>query len=252
MSSAEQKLSKSLYTEHPYGEFGIDRMSTNDYLVDFMEGIPDKASKTLYDIGCGQGIWSEFAVESGFPKDQVVCFDQSPSALSLVREKGFQTFEGDAQKMPFADDVADVAMSIGVIHIIPSPESAFAEICRITKPGGLILIAVYNVWHPYFLFAYKLTAPLRYLYRKGWKSIITVMTLLLYPIVQLMTFLITRQFLKSFETVKMQVVDQIFPPYLELYSAAKLRGYGERRGLPVLEEGTILSGFMRYAVFRNP
>ena len=46
--------------------------------------------------------------------------------------------------LPFPDGIADRMISDGVIHHTTSPFNAFAECCRVLKPGGLLYLAVYK------------------------------------------------------------------------------------------------------------
>jgi SAM-dependent methyltransferase len=44
---------------------------------------------------------------------------------------------GDAQSMPFADNSFDMIQSRSVIHQLPHPEKALAEVARVLRPGGV-------------------------------------------------------------------------------------------------------------------
>ena len=51
---------------------------------------------------------------------------------------------GDMRKMPFPDGSYDTVLSMMAIHNIysaPGRAAAIAEICRVLKPGGTVLIA---------------------------------------------------------------------------------------------------------------
>ena len=52
----------------------------------------------------------------------------------------------DAERLQFPDSPFDVVYSFGVLHHVPSPESAFSEVRRVLRPGGTFLGAVYNRW----------------------------------------------------------------------------------------------------------
>jgi SAM-dependent methyltransferase len=52
----------------------------------------------------------------------------------------------DAEDLDFGSDTFDAAYSFGVLHHVPSPGRAFAEIRRVLRPGGTFIGAVYNRW----------------------------------------------------------------------------------------------------------
>lgn len=57
--------------------------------------------------------------------------------------------KGDACKMPFADDSFDVVAVANSLHHIPDLAALFAEMRRVVKPGGLMLISeMYNDGQP--------------------------------------------------------------------------------------------------------
>jgi SAM-dependent methyltransferase len=52
--------------------------------------------------------------------------------------------QGDATSLAFPDGAFDVVYSFGVLHHIPEVERAVAEIHRVLKPGGELLVMLYN------------------------------------------------------------------------------------------------------------
>jgi SAM-dependent methyltransferase len=52
--------------------------------------------------------------------------------------------ECDATSLDFPDGTFDVVYSFGVLHHIPEVEKAAAEIGRVLKPGGELLVMLYN------------------------------------------------------------------------------------------------------------
>lgn len=50
----------------------------------------------------------------------------------------------DAQQLPYGENFFDLVYSWGVIHHAPNMELCLQEIIRVTKPGGIIKIMIYN------------------------------------------------------------------------------------------------------------
>src|SRR3990172_9095253 len=46
--------------------------------------------------------------------------------------------------IPLDDDYFDIVISSGVIHHTENPEKAFAELVRVLKPKGYLILYVYN------------------------------------------------------------------------------------------------------------
>lgn len=76
---------------------------------------------------------------------EVVAVDLVPELLEQGRKRGEQfpnvTFvEGDATALPFEPYSFDLAGSLRTLHHIARPELAVAELARVTRPGGRVLV----------------------------------------------------------------------------------------------------------------
>jgi ubiquinone/menaquinone biosynthesis C-methylase UbiE len=92
------------------------------------------------DSGCGAGT---LALALAPLVRDVVGVDLVPELLDAAREGAPEnvTFvEGDATRLPFERGEFDLACSRRTIHHIARPELAIAELARVTRPGGRILV----------------------------------------------------------------------------------------------------------------
>ena len=109
----------------------------------------------VLDIGCGAGTDTLVAAQMVAPTGQVTGIDMTPEMLSRARaaaaEMGAQNVdfvEGDVEKLPFAADSFDVAVSNGVIDLIPDKDAVFSEIFRVLRRGGRLQIADVTIQQP--------------------------------------------------------------------------------------------------------
>jgi len=98
----------------------------------------------LLDVGCGAGQLALIAARAG--ADVTGC-DIATNWLERARvraaEEGLHaTFvEGDAEALPFDDAEFDVVASLVGAMFAPRPERVAAEVTRVCKPGGRIVMA---------------------------------------------------------------------------------------------------------------
>ena len=99
---------------------------------------------TLADIGCGTG---NLTFELARFAKKVVGVDLSQHMLRRARaaahERRLTNVEfrqGDALKLPVDLRSVDAAFCLMVLHFLAAPERAVAELCRITKPGGSVIV----------------------------------------------------------------------------------------------------------------
>ncbi|MDX6507791.1 MAG: hypothetical protein QOG06_2435 [Gaiellaceae bacterium] len=76
---------------------------------------------------------------------EVVALDLVPELLEQGRKRGdrFPTVEfveGDAMKLPFEPDSFDLAATLRTLHHVARPELAVAELARVTRLGGRVLV----------------------------------------------------------------------------------------------------------------
>jgi ubiquinone/menaquinone biosynthesis C-methylase UbiE len=98
----------------------------------------------LVDIGTGTGRMIELF---GSTAAHTIGIDRSPEMLRLARaklsERGVRKWElrqGDLTALPLADGSADTVILHQVLHYIPTPEAALAEVGRLLAPAGRLLI----------------------------------------------------------------------------------------------------------------
>lgn len=61
-------------------------------------------------------------------------------ALPRAERVDFLPIRGDAQRLPFADAAFDHAVLHLILAVVPQPARCFAEIARVVRPGGSVLV----------------------------------------------------------------------------------------------------------------
>ncbi len=99
----------------------------------------------VLECACGTGAISIYIAEKC---KNLIATDFAEGMLKQASKKcrHFKnvTFQkADITKLEFADTSFDKVVAGNVIHLLPEPEKALAELKRVTKPGGTIIIPTY-------------------------------------------------------------------------------------------------------------
>jgi SAM-dependent methyltransferase len=99
----------------------------------------------VLDAGCGPGFYVAETLDRVGPEGSVVGVDASAPMLALAAKRceghdnvGFE--EGDVTALPVADADFDRALSVQVLEYVADIPAALAEIFRVLRPGGRVLI----------------------------------------------------------------------------------------------------------------
>jgi 2-polyprenyl-3-methyl-5-hydroxy-6-metoxy-1,4-benzoquinol methylase len=96
------------------------------------------------DVGCGTGRALPVLSAAVAPTGRVIGLDITPDMLAQVRaagrDAGATLVLGDARRLPIADATADVVFAAGLVQHLPDPEAGLAELARVTRPGGRLII----------------------------------------------------------------------------------------------------------------
>src|SRR5262245_25079486 len=92
------------------------------------------------DVGTGSGA---LALALAPHVEEVVGIDLVPELLALARERAPANaafVEGDGTALPFADASFDLSGTLRTLHHVRRPELVIAEMARVTRPGGRVLV----------------------------------------------------------------------------------------------------------------
>jgi ubiquinone/menaquinone biosynthesis C-methylase UbiE len=99
----------------------------------------------VVDVGCGPG---RFLREAAGRGAEVVGVDPSERMRRLARWRtpaklkgAIQVVEGTAERLPLDDGSATVAWAVASLHHWADPDAGLAEVQRVLRPGGRLLIA---------------------------------------------------------------------------------------------------------------
>jgi SAM-dependent methyltransferase len=93
----------------------------------------------ILDAGCGSGATMEELAAYG----DVSGVDLSPAAVAAARERGFDDVrEGSLEALPWDEATFDVASCLDVIEHLPDDRRPLAELRRVVRPGGFLLVTV--------------------------------------------------------------------------------------------------------------
>jgi ubiquinone/menaquinone biosynthesis C-methylase UbiE len=109
-----------------------------------------KRGEFILDAGCGTGVFTSDFLEAD---TKVVGLELSSPMLirAMVKNRGrrFLPVQGDMRNLPFAEAVFDKTVSVTAIEFIEEAKVAVEEMFRVTKPGGIIVIATLNSLSPW-------------------------------------------------------------------------------------------------------
>jgi tRNA (uracil-5-)-methyltransferase TRM9 len=125
-------------------DFDRTRFSVWKGVRTFLDEIP--AGTTACEVGCGNGKNMLYRDDIKF-----VGYDISPEFVKICKQKGLVAHEADAVAVPASNNRFDYTISVAVIHHLKTRKErlqAIAELIRITKKGGKILIYVWAFEQP--------------------------------------------------------------------------------------------------------
>jgi ubiquinone/menaquinone biosynthesis C-methylase UbiE len=98
------------------------------------------------DVGCGSGALSE-AIARDFAPGELTALDQSAAFAATTRERlsgQARVLAGDAMALPLPQSAVDVTVSGLVLNFILRPDQAVADMRRVTAPGGMVGVYIWD------------------------------------------------------------------------------------------------------------
>lgn len=107
-----------------------------------------RSGEIVVDLGSGGGIDTILAAHAVAPTGKAIGLDMLPEMLDVAArnavDAGVRNVEwvrGELEAVPLPDASVDVVISNGVVNLSPRKSRAFAEIFRILRVGGRMVVA---------------------------------------------------------------------------------------------------------------
>jgi SAM-dependent methyltransferase len=146
--------------EHVFGD--VDTSGVAPHLVAYLEAVAadpqvvallDRATSILrpapgervLEVGCGLGADARELARAVAPGGSVVAVDISEAMLAAARQRHDASLDvtyehADVTALPYDDGSFDVVRIERVLQHVPEVERACAELARVLKPGGRVLV----------------------------------------------------------------------------------------------------------------
>lgn len=134
----------------------VGDMSLKRRASKILEGLDLKVEDKVLDVGCGDGFF--LYLISALPiKLTLVGFDNDKRILTIARKnlanRRLRLVYGYAAAMPFVENSFNQAIMTEVLEHVKNERKALAEVYRILKPNGILVLTVpsYNfpfLWDP--------------------------------------------------------------------------------------------------------
>jgi ubiquinone/menaquinone biosynthesis C-methylase UbiE len=129
------------YDSRPYGQHA------RRLQADVLAAVETFAFRDVLDVGCGTGA-TLAAVAVAHPDASAHGIDLSPEMVAVARERlggGADVLVADAEQLPFEDGSVDLVTCVDSLHHYPDPAAALAEMHRVTRPGGGLVLGEWRV-----------------------------------------------------------------------------------------------------------
>lgn len=110
--------------------------------------LPLTGAEVIADVGCGNGVYLAELARQGHTGPRIGC-DLSPGMLRAAasRARSAQFVAADAAALPLRRAACDLALAMHMLYHVPSPAEAIAELRRVTRPGGRVVVGLNGADH---------------------------------------------------------------------------------------------------------
>lgn len=143
-TSPEMKALKSrLKATWESGDYGVFARYLEAGALDFLERLDLKPGERYLDVACGAG---QLVIPAASMGADATGLDLAANLIAQARDRavaqGLSAHfdEGDAEALPYHDASFDVVSSLVGAMFAPRPERVVAELLRVTRPGGRIVL----------------------------------------------------------------------------------------------------------------
>ena len=109
-----------------------------------------QATGPVLDFGCGAGVVLQSLQQSGH---EAVGLDSSDLALAFCQKRGLGPLvRGDGERIPLRSNTFGAALALDVFEHIEDDARAYAEVYRVLRPGGVLVLSVpafASLWGPH-------------------------------------------------------------------------------------------------------
>ena len=118
---------------------------------DVMTALDTFSFADVLDVGCGTGA-TLAAILTEYPNVHARGIDLSAQMIAVSRERlgeGADVHVADAEHLPLADGSVDLVTCVDSLHHYPDPRAALAEMHRVTRPGGGLVLGEWRAAAPF-------------------------------------------------------------------------------------------------------
>lgn len=125
------------------GDYGVFAKYLEPGALEFFDRLDLKPGTRLLDVGCGAGQLTLPAARRGI---EVTGIDLAQNLVDQANERAqaegldVRIEQGDAEALPYEDESFDVVMSLIGSMFAPRPERVAAEMVRVCRPGGRLIM----------------------------------------------------------------------------------------------------------------
>ena len=105
-----------------------------------LQSAGDLSGRVILDAGCGTGHFTAALAAGNF----LVGADLSRGMLLFARGKGLAPVQTRVHGLPFRDGSFDLVLSNSVIQCVEDGQALIAELVRVVRPGGRIIVSTAN------------------------------------------------------------------------------------------------------------
>ncbi|HNQ12784.1 MAG TPA: class I SAM-dependent methyltransferase [Bacteroidia bacterium] len=140
-----------------FAKIQLDSFNKSDISKDRLErclGFPisDLKSKTVLEVGCGAGRFTEHLVSAGALVHSIDLSEAVEVNLDNMNgAKNHRVAQANVYELPFLDQSFDVVICLGVVQHTPDPEKTIDCLFKKVKSGGLLVIDHYTFDWMYLL-----------------------------------------------------------------------------------------------------